>query len=134
MDMLTLGLSIVLLVAILILVWQFMLSRKKLLTVSDELQFFKKEKEYYEEAMMLLSTDYRVVFANQAAKELFSLNEQNEIHGVAKKIQLQISSGMREDFFEALEKLNNTNEDSFKLENVFLIVSGQEKKVNIFID
>jgi diguanylate cyclase (GGDEF)-like protein len=134
MDMLTLILSISLSIALLGLVWQFIISRKKLVTVSDELKFFKKEKEYYEEAMMLLSTDYKVVFANQAAKELFSLNEQNEVHGVAKKIQLQITSGMREDFFEALEKLNNTNEDSFKLENVFLIVSGQEKKVNIYID
>ena len=120
--------SIVLLLTVVVLLWQFMLSRKKLLSVSDELKFFKKEKEYYDEAMLLLSTDYQVVFANQAAKELFSLNEQNEIYGVAKKIQLQVNSGMREDFFIALEKLNNTNEDSFKLENVFLIVSGQEKK------
>ena len=134
MDMWTLILSISLLVAVLGLVWQFTISRKKLVTISSELKFLKKEKEYYEEAMMLLSTDYKVVFSNQAAKELFSLNEQNEVYGVAKKIQLQIASGTREDFFEALEKLNNTNEDSFKLENVFLIVSGQEKKVNVYID
>jgi len=134
MGMWTLIVSIILLVAVLGLVSQSIISRKKLVTVSSELKFLKKEKEYYEEAMMLLSTDYKVVFANQSAKELFSLNEQNEVYGVAKKIQLQIASGMREDFFEALEKLNNTNEDSFKLENVFLIVSGQEKKVNVYID
>jgi len=41
---------------------------------------------------------------------------------------------MREDFFEALKKLTNTNENSFKLENAVLFVSGQEKKVNIYID
>ena len=134
MDMWTLVLSVSLVGAVLGLVWQFIQSQKKFLTVVDELKFFKKEKEYYEESMMLLSTDYKVVFANQSAKELFSLNEQNELYGVAKKIQLQVTSGFREDFFEALEKLNNTNENSFKLENVFLIVSGQEKKVNIYID
>jgi diguanylate cyclase (GGDEF)-like protein len=41
---------------------------------------------------------------------------------------------MREDFFEAIEKLNKENEDSFKLENIFLIISGQEKKVDIYLD
>lgn len=134
MDMwiLILGISVALMIVAYIRL--YMMSKKKLVTVSDELKFFKKEKEYSEEAMMMLSTDYSIVFANQAAKELFSLNDNNEVYGVAKKVQLQVTSGMREDFFEALEKLNNTSEDSFKLENVFLIVSGKEKKVNIYID
>ncbi|PTB87828.1 hypothetical protein C9925_01315, partial [cyanobacterium G8-9] len=127
-------LSIGLLLVVAILAWQFIKSRRKLLTILNELKFFKKEKEYYEEAMLLLSTDYKILFANQAAKELFSLNEDNEVYGVAKKIQLQITSGTREDFFEALEKLTATHADSFKLEQVFLIVSGQEKKVNIYVD
>ena len=53
---------------------------------------------------------------------------------MGKKIQLQVNSGMREDFFIALEKFNSESEDNVKLDNIYLIVSGQEKKVDIFLD
>ena len=126
------GISLVML--LMFSTWQYILSKNKLLTISDELKFFKKEKEYYEEAMLLLSQDYNIIYANQSAKNLFSLNDENEIISMGKKIQLQVNSGMREDFFTALEKFNNASEDNIKLENIYLIVSGQEKKVDIFLD
>lgn len=126
------GISLVML--LMFSTWQYILSKNKLLTISDELKFFKKEKEYYEEAMLLLSQDYNIIYANQSAKNLFSLNNENEIISMGKKIQLQVNSGMREDFFTALEKFNNASEDNIKLENIYLIVSGQEKKVDIFLD
>lgn len=123
-----------LIVVVLLVLWRFIMSRKKLFSVTNELKFFKKEKEYYEESMMMFSSDYRILYANQAAKDLFSLNIKNKIYDIGTKVQLQIKSGMREDFFKAIEELNKTSEDSFKLESVFLIISGEEKKVNIFID
>jgi len=134
MNIWVLIVGIILLMLLSFSTWQYILSKKKLLTIFDELKFFKKEKEYYEEAMLLLSHDYNIVYANQSAKNLFSLNAENEIVGVAKKIQLQVNSGMREDFFTALEKFNNASEDNIKLDNIYLIVSGQEKKVDIFLD
>jgi len=126
------GISIILLFSL--LVWIYIMSKKRLASISNELKFFKQEKEYYEEAMILFSSDFNVLFANQSARELLSLNENNEKLGVAKKVQLQISSGMREDFLQALERLVEEHLDSFHLENVYLIISGKEKKVNIFID
>ncbi len=129
---LILGLSLFVLIAF--FMWQYMTAKKKLSVVNNELKFFKKEKDYYDEAMMLFSSEYAIIFANQAAKNLFALNNNNEIYGVGKKVQLQIKSGMREDFFEALEKLTKTSDDNLKLENVFLIISGQEKKVDIYLD
>ena len=134
MDIGVLILSIGLLVMVALVILQYITSKKRLDTTFDELKFFKREKEYYEESMMMFSSGFSIVFANQSAKNLFNLNSKNEIIGVGKKIQLQVNSGMREDFFDALEKLINTSEDSFKLENVFLIISGKEKKVNIYID
>jgi len=134
MDIGVLILSIGLLVMVALVILQYITSKKRLDTTFDELKFFKREKEYYEEAMMMFSSGFSIIFANQSAKNLFNLNSKNEIIGVGKKIQLQVNSGMREDFFDALEKLINTSEDSFKLENVFLIISGKEKKVNIYID
>lgn len=124
------GLSVILF----FLIWQYRLSKNKLLNAYNELKFFKKEKEYYDEAMLLLSKDYEIIYANQSAKNLFSLNGQNEIVGVGKKIQLQFNSGTREEFFTALEKFNNGNENNIKFDNIYLIVSGQEKKVDIFLD
>ena len=119
---------------LLFVLWKNQRSVKMLHDVTDELKFFKKEKEYYDEAMLLLSKDYAVIYANQAAKDLFSLDHNNEIRGISKKIQLQITSGMREDFFSVLREYGEKHETSFHLENVFLFVSGQEHKVNIFMD
>lgn len=118
----------------LFVLWRSQRTSKILHDITDELKFFKKEKEYYDEAMLLLSNDYSIVYANQAAKELFSLDSNNEIRAITKKIQLQITSGMREDFFSVLSEYSERHEKSFHLENVFLFISGQEHKVNIFMD
>jgi diguanylate cyclase (GGDEF)-like protein len=119
----------------LLLLWQFLSSRNKLTVVRNELQFFKKEKEYYEEAMIMISlNNNRIIFANESAKNLFSLNEENESYGISKKVQLRVNDDMPKDFFDVMQTLDNPSGNSFKLQNVSLIISGQEKKVNIFMD
>lgn len=123
------GLSLLLVV----LLWRLTTSKKNLRIVSSELNFFKKEKEYYDEAMIMFD-DKNILFANHSAKEIFSLNEDNGQDSISKKVELQIKSGDREDFFSAISKINDSNTNSFRLENVFLIVSGKEKKANIFVD
>jgi len=113
----------------------FLRTNKKLFLVSNELKFFKKEKEYYDEAMIMISLkNNRVIFANESAKDLFSLNDENESLGISKKVQLRVHDDMPKDFFDVIYTLDNPSESNFKLENVSLILSGQEKKVNIFID
>jgi diguanylate cyclase (GGDEF)-like protein len=135
MDIWIIGVFIGLIFIIVLLLWQFLRSNKKLSSVSNELQFFKKEKEYYEEAMIMISLNSNcIIFANEAAKELFSLNEENESLGISKKVQLRVRDDMPKDFFDLIHTLDNPSETGFKLENVSLIISGQEKKVNIFVD
>ena len=134
MDIWILAGGAVLFVLLLLALWKNQRSVKMLHQATDELKFFKKEKEYYDEAMFLLSKDYTIIYVNQSAKDLFSLDDNNEIHGITKKIQLQITSGTREDFFSVLRTYSDTHDSSFKLDNVFLFVSGQEHKVNIFMD
>lgn len=127
--------SCVLLVLILLwLLWQYQQLKKRLHSERDELKFFKKEKEYADEAMLLLSGDYTVIYANQAAKKIFSLDDNYEASRIGKKIQLQIASGMHEEFFHVLGTYSKSHEGSFTLENVFLYISGREHKVNIFMD
>ena len=126
--------GIVLLLLFILLLWQYKHSQTMLNRVRDELKFFKKSKNYLDEVMLLLSKDYTVIYANQTAKDLFSLDENNEVQGIAKKIQLQLPGGMRGDFFSVLHTYSNTQNSSFKLENVLLFISGKEHKVSIFID
>ncbi len=134
MDIWILVAGTLIFVLLLLIIWKNQRSIKMFHQATDELKFFKKEKEYYDEAMFLLSKDYAVIYANQSAKDLFSLDDNNEIHGISKKIQLQITSGIREDFFSVLRTYSDMHHTSFKLDNVFLFVSGQEHKVNIFMD
>jgi len=127
------GMSGAILIAILVL-WLLMRSKKRLTHVANELKFLKREREYYDEAMIMFSLDDTIVFANESAKNLFSLNDANETYGISKKVQLRVNDEMPTDFFETIQTLKAKDEDSFKLKNVALIISGQEKKVNIFLD
>ena len=108
--------------------------KKKLNTISEELQFFKKEKEYSDEVMMVLSKDFDIVFANQSAKDLFSLDQDNNALALAKKIELKIDTKDPEDFFEVLKDQCDKQEENFHLRNVLLVIAGKMKQVNIYVD
>jgi len=49
--------------------------QKRVKEVQQELEFFKKEREYYNEAMLLLNIKAEIVYANLAAKKLFGLQK-----------------------------------------------------------
>lgn len=127
------GISSLVIVFILFL-WIRHVYQKKLSKVSDELKFFKKEKDHSDESMMILSKEYEIVFANQSAKRLFSLNENNKVFGISKKIELQLGADEPMDFFEALAKKHNTTKENFHFNDAYIIVSDQKKKANVYID
>ncbi len=108
--------------------------QKKLSKLIEELRFFKKEKEYYDESMMIISGKDEVLFANKSAKELFSLDENNKILSIGKKVELQIDTSKPIDFFEALEKKSNITKNNFHIKGAYIIVSDRKKKVNIYVD
>ncbi|RLA57592.1 MAG: hypothetical protein DRQ78_13295 [Epsilonproteobacteria bacterium] len=132
MEFLILAVGIVLFV--LGSLWLYISYKKKLLKITDELKFFKKEKDYYAEVMLVLSQDGDILFSNQAAKTLFALNKKNEIIDTNKKIVLRISTNPPEDFFTAIQNMDLSTENDIKLDNAVLIVSGRVKKANIYID
>jgi len=108
--------------------------REKITTLAKELYFFKKEKEYYDEAMIVLSENFDIIFANGSTKKLFSLDEYNRIPSNAKKIGLKIDTKDPKDFFEVLKEQIALHEESFHLQNVLLVISGKMKQVNIYVD
>ena len=126
------GVSVVLLS--ILLVWLYIFYKKKLTSMENELKLFKKEKEYYSEVMMTLSADYSITFANQAAKELFSLNDNNQVDNKTKRVDLKLGNESPEDFFTRIKTLNGANKESFKIDNATIYFNGKRKKINLYID
>lgn len=121
-------------VLVIVLVWLFIFDKKKLAQVKDELKLFKKEKEYYAEAMITFSADHSITFANRAAKDLFSLNENNQVDSKAKRVDLKLSKESPEDFFTKIKTISVDNKESFKIDKAMLILKGKRKKINLYID
>ncbi len=130
MNIVMWSIIIVLILVLLFIVWKLKVMQKNFKNTSNELQFFKKEKEYYEESMLLFSKEYEVTFANQSARELFMIAD----NSIPSHVEIQINGGDRENFITSLKRLSSENTDSVRLENVFLFIHDKEKKVNIYID
>ena len=123
-----------LLIIIVLFIWLNSTYKKKLATVDDELRFFKKEKEYYSEAMMVYSKDREIVFANKAAKTLFSLEKDKNIYLLKSSIELKISNAEPIEFFEAIERKSNATQESFEFKDIILIVNGKKRVVTMYVD
>ena len=108
--------------------------KRKMYRISDELTLLKKEKEYYSEAIIVLSDRYDVIYANKTAKTLFGLDEEYQIMANAKNIQLKIDTSYPDDFFKVLNKATERKEDTFHLQNVLLVIDGKMNQVNIYVD
>jgi len=108
--------------------------KKKTQILVEELTLFKKEKEYFSEAMMVLSENYDVIFANQSAKILFSLDDKYHKLENSTAIKLKLNTSEPAEFFEVLQKESEKKEDSFHLQNVLLVILGKMKQVNIYVD
>jgi diguanylate cyclase (GGDEF)-like protein len=134
MDIIIIIGAVVLLIVIGVLFRINNIDKKKLADASDELKFFKKEKEYYAEAMIVFSKDNKILFANQSARNLFSLTKENKIFTFDAKIQLKLASAPAIDFFEVIEKKSKLTEDNFHFKDVVFIKDKEKKIVNIYID
>ena len=126
------GVSIVIILGLVF--WMKKNQSIKFREVSEELKFFKKEKEYYSEAMMVFSHDNKIIFANHSARELFSLNHENKEFVLGKTVELKIGSMEPLDFFDAIEKKSHTTEDNFHLKDALLVIDGRKQRVDIYID
>ena len=115
-------------------IWMKKTYGKKLINVEDELSFLKKEKEYYSESMMLFSKDNKILFANQAAKNLLSLEDNDEYYILNSIVQLKVDSNEPNDFFDVISQNSELNQDSFHLKNSVLTINNKKKLVNIYID
>jgi|GEM_PF-1003174 len=133
-DMIVIILSSAVFILLLGILWMYISSKKKYVTACDELKFFKQEREFYDEAMLVLSENYDIVFANPAAKDLFSLDRNNTIRKDAKPVELKTDTEYPDEFFKVLKERTSDQTDSYHLKNVILVIAGKFQHVNIYVD
>ena len=112
----------------------YLLFKKRLAKVSNDLHLFKKEKEYASEVIIRFTEDHQIIYANQAAKELFSISADNQIDKNAYRVKLQLDNQNPEDFFTSIQTIMLSNTKDMRIDNAMLIVYGKNKEVNLFID
>ena len=108
--------------------------KAKVIQAENELKFFKREKEYSSEAMMVCSKNHEILFANGAAKTLFSLKKKDDSYVIDGMAELKLATAEPIDFFDAIERKSHTNNGSFHFKDALLVVNGGKRIVNIYID
>jgi len=110
------------------------LSNKKVDKIKQELNFFKKGKEYHKESMLVYSKNHKIIFANRTAKDMFSLEKINDDYIVQTVIGLKVENQDPIDFFDALDRESKERGDNFHLRDATLILNNKKIVVNIYVD
>jgi diguanylate cyclase (GGDEF)-like protein len=135
MELLSLESIVILLLCIGIIIGLVYWYTHRIKELSSDLELFKKEKEYQDEVMIVLGENNSIVYANQAAKVLFSLDKAYKKTHYNSNVTLQIDSSSKAgDFFEVIEKELKNKKHIFHFKNALLGISGKMKQVNLYID
>jgi len=110
--------------------------QKRVKEVQQELEFFKKEREYYNEAMLLLNIKAEIVYANLAAKKLFGLqkDEKSGKYIIHNNVQLKTKGTTNEFFNLILQKIQDTDDEIEYIKDVELISSTEKTSASIYLD
>jgi diguanylate cyclase (GGDEF)-like protein len=128
---------VLLLVAVIVIFMIKNKTKKEVEKVKEELDFFKKEREYNEEAMMMLDDKYQVIYANLAAKKIFDLEYDKNIdrYKVGSSVKVITQTNIEDEFFSIIKyKVTNDDQKNIFLKNVDLIYKNNNIKASIFID
>jgi len=110
-------------------------SQKELNQVVEELSFFKKEREYNEEAMIMFDDKYHILYANLAAKKLLDLDYDDKLKYYKINNNLKvISQTHEEEFIKFLQHKLDIDETNIFIKNIDLIDKEESRKVSIFLD
>jgi len=108
--------------------------QKEISKVTDELLFFKKEREYYNEAMLMLSMSGDIIYANMAAKKLFGLNKDSQDKYVSNTLVKVIQKTSQYEFFELIKQKIQEPEELVYIKDIILYTEGEKNKASIYID
>ena len=102
--------------------------------ITKKLKFLENQKEYAAEAMFIYAKNHEIIFANRAAKKLFSLKKNYNSYIFKNDVQFIMTTSAAVEFLSAIDKKSKMNEDNFHLKNSVIAIDGKEKVVNIYVD
>jgi len=133
MELIVCGIIVIL--AIVVFLFFSKKQKQKIKNVSQELEFFKKEREYYNEAMLLLSQNGDIIYANLAAKKIFDLQKNDKTGQYLSNMNVQLKrKSIQSDFFELIKEKIQEPEETIYLKDIILISGGEKRKVTIYLD
>jgi len=111
-------------------------SKKTLDKAMEELNFFKKEREYNDEAMMMFDSTYQILYANLAAKKLFDLELDNKtkIYKAKRKVEVALDSKDEGDFFGFIKHKLKQNKQTLFLKDINLSYQDTNIHSSILLD
>jgi len=128
--------SVVLVLFIVLIVMQ---KRRKMLEqrIEAKVEIFKKAFDISEDAILVLSDDYKVLYANRALKELFSLPEDvlNKELDPMPKVKVKKDWIALDVFLKQVSQNNQNKMQSFPKSNLLLERNSQKSlPVNLYVD
>jgi diguanylate cyclase (GGDEF)-like protein len=127
--------AIVLLVVVIILLIVSKVKTKKILDkTTDELNFFKQEREYNEEMMIMFDKTYQIIYANLEAKKLFGLQYDEKIQRYTLNNHIIVKSNTQEDEFLSFVQQKFDDDTNISLQNIKLVLEDKTLKASLLLD
>jgi len=134
MDSLTLLGIVSVLAATGLLIWMRRYYSREISRLQGEVKLFKNANEYQDEAVVVFSTDYKVLSANRAARKLLQLDPFVENTKPPKEIYLQLGHSESIPIYEVIENHRSASKGTIRLEKVKMTIDDAVEYVNIYID
>jgi diguanylate cyclase (GGDEF)-like protein len=133
MDLMIIGGVVV--VAVVIVIILMKKSAKKIERCEGEANLYRNGQEYQRDAMVVLSTNEEIIFANKIARKLFDLEVHYENKRPENKISIKIDDiHPIQTIFELITSLNAKNRGMIFLENTILSIGEKNHRMNLYID
>ena len=133
MDFMIIGGVVV--VAVIIVVILMKNATKKIERCEGEANLYRNGQEYQRDAMVVLSNNEEVIFANKIARKLFDLEVHYENKRPENKILIKIDDiHPTQTIFELINSLYAKNRGMIFLENTILSIGEKNHRMNLYID
>ncbi|MEA3419576.1 MAG: bifunctional diguanylate cyclase/phosphodiesterase [Campylobacterota bacterium] len=107
---------------------------REIKSLQSEISLLKNANEYKDEAEVIFSDDYHVLFANKAARKLLQLEANYKHMPLKEEVILQAGNSDPQTIIEVIEKQSKMLGGTIHLEKVTLQIGNIKRVVNLYID
>ena len=107
---------------------------RKIRRLQSEINLLKNADEYMDEAEVIFSDDYHVLFANKAARKLLQLEVDYKYKPLKEEVILQVGNSDPQTIVDVIDKQSKIVAGTIHLDKVTLRVGNVKRVVNLYID